>query len=476
MKYEVIIGLEIHVETKSKTKMFSGAPTSFNAPPNSQVHVIDMAFPGTLPAVNKKAVENAIMLAYALNMTIDRELHFDRKNYYYSDLPKGFQITQERRPIGKDGFLEIVVGDETKTIRIERIHMEEDTAKQMHLADVTLIDYNRAGAPLVEIVTKPDIRSAEEAMAFVETIREIVTFTNVGDGKMEEGSLRCDVNISMRPVGTEKFGTKVEIKNLNSISNVGKVIEIEIKRQTAELEAGRPIVSDTRRYDETLKDTITMRLKDDFIDYKYFREGNIAPITLSETFISDVIAKTPELPAAKRKRYLDLFKLSHHDIKILLQDIAQTTYFDIAATYTKNHRTLINWLNGEVSAYLNKEGIKIDQLGLRPENLAKIVNLVSDGQLSNAQARELFAHIAKTNEDPETKAKALNLVQVSDTDFILKVINEVIDENIAVIDDIKAGKDRAIGFLTGQVMKKTGGKVNPALANSLLRQEIAKRS
>ena len=475
MKYEVIIGLEIHVETKSKTKMFSGAPTSFNAPPNSQVHVIDMAFPGTLPAVNKKAVQNAIMLSHALNMTIDRELHFDRKNYYYSDLPKGYQITQERRPIGTNGLIEIVVGDQTKSIRIERLHMEEDTAKQMHLADVTLIDYNRAGAPLVEIVTKPDLRSGEEAMAFVETIREIVTFTGVGDGKMEEGSLRCDVNISLRPVGIETFGTKVEIKNLNSISNIGKVIDIEIKRQTAELDAGRRIVSDTRRYDEALKDTITMRLKDNAIDYKYFREGNIAPITLSEAFIADVIAKTPELPATKRKHYLEVFNLTHQDISILLQDIDQTNYFDIASSLTTNYRTLINWLNGEVSAYLNKEGIKITALALRPENLAKLVNLVSDGKLSNAQARELFSHIAMTNEDPETKAKALNLVQVSDTDFILKVINEVIDENLSVIDDIKAGKDRAMGFLVGQVMKKTGGKVNPGVANTLMRQEIAKR-
>lgn len=475
MKYEVIIGLEIHVETKTKTKMFSGASSVFDAPANTNVSVIDMAFPGTMPAVNKKAVENAIMLSSALNMEIDHELHFDRKNYYYSDLPKGYQITQDRRPIGSNGYLDLVLEKGTKRVHIERLHMEEDTAKQIHLAEFTLIDYNRAGLPLVEIVTKPDIRSGEEAMAFVETIREIVTFTNVSDGKMEEGSLRCDVNISLRPFGSDKFGTKVEVKNLNSISNIGKVIEAEIKRQSKLLDDGKTILSETRRYDEGSKDTILMRLKDDGVDYKYFPEGNIAPITLEKEYVQKVIANMPELPNVKKNRYFNEFKLNSHEVNIILQSKDLTLYFDEGAKHTTNYKTLINWVIGEVSAYLNKEGKEIKDIAITPQNLAKLVNLVSEGKLSNAQAREVFNAIVMTNIDPETKAKELNLVQVSDTDFILKVINEVIDENISVIDDIKNGKDRAMGFLVGQVMKKTKGKVNPALASSLMKEEINKR-
>ncbi|TAH56499.1 MAG: Asp-tRNA(Asn)/Glu-tRNA(Gln) amidotransferase subunit GatB, partial [Bacillota bacterium] len=416
MKYEVIIGLEIHIETKTKTKMFSSASSLFDAPANSNVSVVDMAFPGTLPTVNKKAVQNAIMLGHALNMEIDEELHFDRKNYFYSDLPKGYQITQQRRPIGSNGYLDIYVNDTKKRIRIERIHMEEDTAKQIHLGEVTLIDYNRAGNPLVELVTEPDLRSADEAMAFVEAVREIVTFLEISDGKMEEGSLRCDVNISLRPVGVLKFGNKVEIKNMNSISNIGKAIETEIKRQSELLDKGLEVESETRRYDDAIKDTITMRKKDESVDYRYIPEGNILPISLSKEFVDTTIREMKELPSAKRERYFTAFKLNSHEVNILLQDKDLTSYFDEAATYVKNYKTLINWVIGEFSSYLNKEGKNAKSVELSPQNTAKLVNLIDNGTISNSQARELFAHIIETNEDPETKAKALNLVQVSDTD------------------------------------------------------------
>lgn len=475
MNYEVIIGLELHVETKTNTKMFSSASTQFDAAPNTNVDITDMAFPGTLPTVNKKAVENAIMLSHALNMNIDHELHFDRKNYFYSDLPKGYQITQDRRPIGSNGYLDIETSTGIKRIAIERLHMEEDTAKQFHLNDATLIDYNRAGLPLVEIVTKPDIRSGEEAMAFVESIREIVTFLDVSDGKMEEGSLRCDVNISLRPVGSKVFGTKVEVKNLNSISNVGKVVDTEIKRQAEIYDSGKKVLSETRRYDDGAKTTIAMRLKEGGVDYKYFPEGNIYPITLSTTFVDSVINRMAELPSVKKARYFDEYKLGTHEVGVLLQNKGLTLYFDEVTKYTKNYKLLINWVIGEVSEYLNKNDKTVETLALSPQNMANLVNLIDKGALSNSQARELFAHIVVSNEDAETKAKALNLVQVSDEGFILAVINKVIDENIHVIDDIKAGKDRALGFLVGQVMKQTGGKVNPALANKLMREEILKR-
>lgn len=475
MNYIVTIGLEIHLETKSKTKMFSAASTNFDAPPNSSVSPTDMAFPGTLPVVNKKSVENAVMLCHALNLKIDNELHFDRKNYYYSDLPKGYQITQERRPIGSEGRVVINTTNGPKTIRIQRLHMEEDTARQFHIADYTMIDYNRAGIPLVEIVTYPDITNAEEAMAFVEFIREIATFTGTSDGKMEEGSLRCDVNISLRPEGTTVYGTKVEVKNLNSISNIGKVIEAEIVRQGKLLDEGKIILSETRRYDETLKDTVLMRMKDNVVDYKYFPEGNIAPIHLSEDYIKGIIARIPELPQEKRLRYETKLGLGSHEIKILFQSKELTFYFDEAVKSAKNPKLLANFLIGEFAEFLNKNRLSISESKLQPLTLTKLCNLISDGAVSNAQARVIFNQIVATNEEPETIAKKLGLIQENDEGAILLIINTVIDENLALIDEIKAGKDRAIGFLVGQVMKKSGGKVNPALANKLMKEEINKR-
>lgn len=473
-KYETVIGLEIHVETTTNTKMYSRAIRDFNAPVNSHVSVIDLAFPGTLPRVNKKAVENGILLSAALQMTIDHELHFDRKNYFYSDLTKGYQITQDRRPIGSKGLLEVATKEGVKTIRINRLHLEEDTAKQMHIENKTYLDYNRAGAPLVEIVTEPDIRTAEEAMRFVEGIREIVTYINVGDGKMEEGSLRCDVNISIREKGTTQFGTKVEVKNLNSIASVGKVIELELERQSKLLEAGKQVHAETRRYDESKKETVLMRMKDESMDYRYYPETNILPIELDPDYVSSIIATLPELPSAKRKRYLALgLELQHIDILLLNKE--QAMYFDEGLKYTKDAKTLLNWIVFTVNEYLNKNDTNGKVMQLSAQNLANIVNLISEGKISNKQGRELFDKIVETNEDAETVAKALNLMQVSDESFILKIINKVIDENLSAIDDIKNGKDRALGFLVGQVMKKSQGKVNPALANELMRKEIAKR-
>lgn len=475
MNYDVVIGLELHIETKTKSKMFSSAPTNVSAPPNTCVSVIDMAYPGTMPAVNKKAVENGIMLAQALNMEIDRVLHFDRKNYFYSDLPRGFQITQDKRPIGKDGYLDITTSLGVKRINLERIHLEEDTARQFHIGENSYIDYNRAGFPLVEVVTRPDFTNAEEAMVFVEEIREIVTFLGVSDGKMEEGSLRCDVNISLKPEGTKVFGTKVEVKNMNSISNIGKAIDSEIIRQKAILESGEKVISETRRFDETGQSTIRMRLKEGGADYKYFPEANICPISLGEDFIAAVIARMPELPNVKRARYTSEYGLGIREVNILLLSKELTAYFESALKATKNYKLLVNWVVGELSEYLNKEGINAAALTLKPENFASLINLIDSGKISNSQARQLFAVIVKDNSDAAKTAEQLNLVQVSNEDFILEIINEVINENESAIIDIKNGKDRALGFLVGQVMKKSKGKVNPALADKLMREAIAKR-
>ncbi len=475
MKYEAVIGLELHIALKTKTKMFSRAKANFEETQNKNVSFTDLALPGTLPTVNKQAVKSALQLAKALNMTIDTELHFDRKNYFYSDLPKGYQITQHRRPIGQNGQLTLDLPSYRKQVEIERIHLEEDTAKQIHLDEETLIDYNRAGVPLIELVTNPDLRTAAEAMLFIDMIREIVTYLDVSDGKMEEGSLRCDVNISLREVGAKALGTKVEIKNLNSISNVGKVIEYEIERQSALLDEGALIVAETRRYDDNLRASITMREKGEDTNYKYFPEGNILPITLSPQFIEEAIKEMQELPTVKRERYLREFGLTHHDVTLLIADKALALYFDTLTTHTKHYKLAAHWLNGEISAYLNKNNVHINNLKLSSRNIAALLELIASDKISNNQARELFALIVETNDDPVAIANKHGLIQVSDEAFILEVINKVLDNNADAIIDIKNGKDRAFGFLVGQVMKQTKGKVNPALASKLMREQIEKR-
>lgn len=476
MKYEAVIGLEIHIETRTKTKMFSSSPVDFKAKPNMNVLPLDLGHPGTLPVVNKQAVRNAIILCKALNMDIDKLIRFDRKNYFYSDLPKGFQITQDLYPIGKNGHISLKLDDGSSfEVRIQRLHMEEDTAKQLHLNDSTLIDYNRAGVPLVELVTHPDIRNGKQAAKFVETIREIVTFTDVSDGKMEEGSLRCDVNISLREVDTTKFGTKVEIKNLNSISNVEKVIDIEIARQSSILDSNGIIQQETRRYDDVNNTTVLMRLKTDAVDYKYFPEANIAPIQINDKFIEETMQNAKELPDVKRNRYQNEFKLPEFDINILMSNKDLAQYFDSATKHSKNHKTLVNLLLSEVLAYVNRENSEISSLILQPLNLANLVNMIEEGKISNKQAREILSNIITTNKDPNIVAKELNLVQVSDDSAIRTVVNEVLDANIEAVNDIKNGKDRAFGFLVGMCMKKGQGKFNPALVSSIVKEEINKR-
>lgn len=473
MNFQAVIGLEIHVEIKTKTKMFSAAAIDFSAAPNTLVAPLDLAFPGTLPRVNKAAVAKAIQLADALHMSIDREIHFDRKNYFYSDLPKGYQITQNERPLGRDGHIDLTLSDgRIKHVRIERLHLEEDTAMQHHYRDFTLLDFNRAGIPLVEIVTHPDIANGEEAMKYVDTIRQIVTYADVSSGKMEEGSLRCDVNISLRPFGESKLGTKVEIKNLNSIANIQKAIDFEIIRQQKMLLSGQPVVQETRRYDESKKSTIRMRLKTDAIDYKYFPEANIVPLVLSEDFIEKAIKSRPELSEQKLKRYLEQYQLRAYDAEIILFDKANASYFDQAAISTTAYQTLANWMNGEVAAYLNKAQIAIANFAIEPERLAQLITLIESGKISNKQAREVFELMLTDKNEPLAIAQKANLIQVSDRGAILPLIIEVIEANPQSIIDYRNGKDRAIGFLVGQVMKKARGQANPSLVNEILLEQI----
>lgn len=473
MNFEAVIGLEIHVQMKTKSKMFSNAPVSYGAYPNCEVALLDMAFPGTMPVVNMQAVINGIRVANALHMSIDNELWFDRKNYFYSDLPKGYQITQNARPIGHDGYLEIKTSKGIKKIGVERIHLEEDTCKQLHFNDYTLIDYNRAGIPLAEIVSKPDLRSGEEAMKYVETIRSIVSFLDVSDGKMEEGSLRCDVNVSIRPFGSDKFGTKVEIKNLNSISNVQLAIDYEIKRQEALLLSGGEVQQETRRFDEDSKTTVLMRVKTDAVDYKYFVEPNIPPIKLSDEFIRHAIETSNELASSKIKRYLDL-GLNEYDANQLIQNRDISNYFDDASQYGANPKLLANWINVDVMAVLNKEEIEMKDFIISAKHLAELVKLIDSKQISNKQAREVFSIMLKKDDDPQQIVASLGQTMISDEEVILNLIHQVLQSNKQSIQDYKNGKDRALGYLVGQVMKLSKGQANPGLTSKLLLKEIGK--
>ncbi len=476
MNFEPVIGLEIHVELKTKSKMFSSAPVTYGKEANTQTAPLDLGFPGTMPVVNKEAVIYAIRVSNALHMNIDHELHFDRKNYFYSDLPKGYQITQDRRPIGSEGYLEIVVNGQRKRIGIERLHIEEDTCKQLHFKNFTLLNYNRAGTPLIEIVSKPEIRSGEEAMKYVETIRSIVVFSEVSDGKMEEGSLRCDVNVSIRPEGSKQFGTKVEVKNINSISYVKNAIDYEVKRQKEIIESGGKVVQETRRYDDETKTTIAMRLKTDSVDYKYFPEPNIIPIRLSDKFVDDAIASCPELAESKKERYLNEFKLNEYDASLLVSDKDISVYYDKCAKLTKQYKTLANWINVDVLSYLNKNNVSINEFPLSPEQLVSLVAIIEKNEVSSNQAKAIFGKMIEEKCDAQKARQILGISsQISDESFIKNVINEVLNENPQSIKDYKEGKDRALGFMVGQVMKKTQGKVNPKMTSEILLKELENR-
>ena len=475
MNFETVIGIEIHVELNTKTKMFSCAPNAFGKVPNTQVTNVDLAHPGTMPRVNKQAVVYAIMACDALNLKIDNELWFDRKNYFYSDLPKGYQITQDKRPIGRDGYLDIETSNGLKRIGIERIHMEEDTAKQSHMGDHTLIDYNRCGVPLIEIVSKPEIRSGEEAAKYVEKLRSILSYCGVSDCKMEEGSMRCDVNISIRPFGTEKFGVRTEIKNLNSINNVQKAIEYEVSRHEKLLLKGLSVEQETRRFDETTKQTVLMRKKTDAVDYRYFTEPNIMPIKLSDKFINDAKALVPELPDSRYNRYIGDLKLSDYDAKQLIANKEVADYYEAVLKHFNEPKIVANWMLGDIFSYLNKNNKTIDSFNLKPDNFAKLLTLLKDGKVSSKQGKDLFAIIVETNEDPNELAKAKGMVQESDEGLIMEYINEVLTDNPQAIATYKSGRDNILGFLVGQVMKKSKGKANPAITSKLLKEEIMKR-
>lgn len=475
MNFETVIGIEIHCELKTNTKMFSPAPNSYGQTPNSLVHPIDLGFPGVMPRVNKRAVELAILASTALNCKIDHELWFDRKNYFYPDLPKGYQITQSDRPIGSHGHVDITVEGITKQIAIERLHMEEDTAKQTHFQDYTLIDYNRCGVPLVEIVSDASIRSAAEAAAYVETLRLKLLYAGVSDVKMEEGSMRCDVNISLRPFGHPVFGTKVEIKNLNSVSNVEKAIQSEIDRQSRIYLSGGRVEQETRRFDEATKQTVLMRKKTDAIDYKYFVEPNIYPIKLDPHWVQRVAATLPEMPDVKHQRYVSEYGLTPVEADILLAKVEWMTYFEQAIALQGQPKTVCNWMLSDIASYVNKTQLSLAELPLTPAYLVELIQAIQQGHISSKQAKEVFEKCLSEQLSPMTLIKKYNMMQVSDEQAIRTLVNAVLDEQPQAIATYHSGRDNILGFLVGQVMKRSKGQANPALTSQFLKEELMKR-
>ncbi|MGH2066258.1 Asp-tRNA(Asn)/Glu-tRNA(Gln) amidotransferase subunit GatB, partial [Aerococcus sp. L_4] len=435
----------------------------------------DFGYPGVLPKMNRRGIEFAIKAALALNCEINPVQHFDRKNYFYPDNPKAYQTTQLWRPIGENGWIEIEVNGETKKIRIERLHLEEDAGKNIHGAGDSLVDLNRQGTPLLEIVSEADMRSPEEAYAYLEKIREIIRFTGVSDVKMEEGSMRCDANISLRPYGQKEFGTKNELKNLNSFNYVRKGLAYEEKRQAQVLNAGGVIEQATRRYDENTGKTQLMRVKEGAADYRYFPEPDLPPFTVSDAWLEEIQATLPEMPADRRKRYVETFELPEYDAQILTQTLEMSDFFDATVKAGADPKQASNWLMGEVNAYMNDNEKDLDQIGLTPESLAEMIALIEDGTISSKQAKKVFKVLADKGGSAKEVVEAEGLVQLSDPAQLLPLITEILDNNQQSIDDYKAGKKKATGFLVGQIMKATKGQANPQVVNQLLTEELDKR-
>lgn len=474
MNFEAVIGLEIHVQLKTKSKMFSSSPNTFGEEPNTNISSYDLAFPGTMPTVNKEAVISAIRVCHALKMDIDDELWFDRKNYFYSDLPKGYQITQHYRPIGKNGYLKINTDSGEKIIHLSHLQIEEDAGKQIHEKDKTLVDFNRAGIPLLEIVSKPEFTNGEEAMKYVEKIRSIVTFLDASDGKMENGSLRCDVNVSLRPYGYKHNGTKIEIKNVNTLVNIKRAIDFEIKRQQMILLSGKKVVPETRRYDEFKKETAPMRIKSIDSDYKYFTDPNIAPIKLSKEFIEDAIKTSKELADHKFDRYLKL-GLTEYDATLILNSKDVSLYFDEMIQCGANPKLSANWINTQVQEVLNKQRIEITSFKIKASDLANLIIKIQNGEISNKQARGIFDTMLRDGKTLSSYDSINGGALINDAVLLKEQIKQILDANPNLVVDYQNGKDKVVGYIVGQVMKTTNGKANPSLTSKLVLEELKER-
>jgi len=474
MEFETVIGIEIHCELNTKSKMFSSAPNVYGAKANSCVVPLDMAFPGTMPTVNKRAVEYALMACKALGMEIDTNVRFDRKNYFYPDLPKGYQITQQYHPIGQNGYIEIDDNGNKKKIGIERLHMEEDTAKQLHYPDFTLINYNRAGVPLVEIVSKPEMHSGKEASLYVDALRTTLLYLGISDCKMEEGSMRCDVNVSINEKGAKEFGTKTEIKNLNSISNIMKAIDFEVERQKQVILTGGKVEQETRRFDEATKQTVLMRKKTNAVDYKYFTEPNIMPIQLDEKWVEGIINNIPELPAQRKTRYIDKLGLNEYDASLLVSDKELSDYFEEAVKVSNNPKITANWLITTVISLLNKEEKKLNELKFNAAQLGELIKMITDNKISSKQAKDVFEIMKDNGENPSKIAADNHMIQESDEGKLKELVLEVLKNNPDAVNTYKSGRTNILGFLVGQVLKLSKGQANPGMVNKILNEELNK--
>ncbi|MDN3670598.1 Asp-tRNA(Asn)/Glu-tRNA(Gln) amidotransferase subunit GatB [Echinicola jeungdonensis] len=472
-KYELVVGLEVHVQLLTASKMYASDSTEYGNLPNTNISVITLGHPGTLPKVNKKAVEYAIKLGIACNCEITRHNVFARKNYFYPDLPKGYQLTQDKNPICVGGFVPVTLeSGEKRSVALTRIHMEEDAGKSMHLAGEvdTLVDFNRAGVPLLEMVSEPDIRSSEEAYQFLTEIRKLVRYLEICDGNMEEGSMRCDANISIRLKGEKTLGKKVEVKNMNSFRNVSRAIEHEFERQVEMIENDEEIISETRTFDATTGLTSSMRTKEDLNDYRYFPEPDLSPVVISEEWLEKVQSNLPSLPRELHHKFVDVFGLPEYDATVLTDSKEIALYFEELCDQTKNYKAASNWMMGPVKSYLNELTLHISDFPVKPKQLASLIALIDEGKVNfSVASQKIYPEMIKNSgRTPLEIAQKLNLIQESDENSLKPIIERVLEENQAKVEEYRSGKKGLLGMFMGQVMKKSKGKADPKVANKLL--------
>ncbi|WP_267407960.1 MULTISPECIES: Asp-tRNA(Asn)/Glu-tRNA(Gln) amidotransferase subunit GatB [Snodgrassella] len=475
MNWETVIGLEIHVQLNTQSKIFSGSSTAFGAAPNVQANVVDCALPGALPVMNREVVNKAIKLGLALNATINRKNVFDRKNYFYPDLPKGYQISQLDLPIVEHGQLEIVVGDEVKTINVTRAHMEEDAGKSVHdeFEHYTGIDLNRAGTPLLEVVSEPEMRSAADAVAYARAMHSLVTWLDICDGNMAEGSFRIDANVSVRPKGQAEFGTRCEIKNLNSFRFLEQAINYEVERQIELIEDGGKVIQQTRLFDPNKGETRAMRSKEDAHDYRYFPDPDLLPVVITDTMLEAAKASMPELPKEMAARFIEQYGISDYDARLLTSNHIQASWFEQAAKIGGHGKLVANWMLGELAAALNKAGIDISASPISAERLAGLTNRIADNTLSNKLAKQVFETMWDSNLSADAIIERDGLKQMTDIGAIEQIIDEVLAKNQKSVEEFKSGKEKAFNALVGQVMKASRGKANPQQVQTLLRSKLA---
>lgn len=480
MDYEAVIGLEIHVELLTESKMFCGCAVTFGEAPNTQVCPICLGHPGTLPVINERAIEYTVRTGLALGCMIAPLCQFHRKNYFYPDLPKDYQISQYDLPLCRDGHLEVTVDGTTRRVDITRVHLEEDTGKLVHVggvgriagADHSLVDFNRSGVPLMEIVTEPDIRSPEEAKAFLQQLKNTLEHLGVSDCNMEQGSLRCDANVSLRRRGTEALGVKIEVKNMNSFRSVQRALAYEVDRQTEVLADGGKIVQETRHWDEAGELTETLRTKEYAHDYRYLPEPDLVPLELSESYVEDVRRKLPELPAARKERFLTQLGVAENAASVLTSSKGLGDYFEECLKSYSDGQQLANWILGEFSMHLNAANLDIDDSAVTPKHLVSLLKLIDNGEISGKIAKAVFEEMFETGKLPTVIVEDKGLKQISDAAQVAKIIDMVLEENSSVVDDYRQGKEKALGFLVGQVMRLTEGRANPQLVNRLLQEKI----